>query len=245
MLKILLLLAAIINLFAISEEEYYKQDKYRYFKRKLIRVKDWKTNFNNLKNLGPYFTEAIENIKSTPDKTLSRNFQGAFSTSLCGTMSEDIDIVPKEHKPLFEKSYKFIKTLKHKNPDQAAYILYEIGDLDEMFTNTHEEIGTFYYIMKDTTLKDNNQYEHAYKKLNNIYNKIRQEYLSTINILEHNDIENNFDKFMLKFSELHKLVTHIYFNIRKLVIHARNHKTINHNYLDNIYNTDIHTLNTT
>ncbi|AHH12009.1 hypothetical protein bcCo53_001345 (plasmid) [Borrelia coriaceae] len=245
MLKILLFLIPLVNIFAISEEEYYKRDKYSYFKRKLIRVKDWKTNFNNLKNIGKYFTESIENIKSTPDKELAYYFQHHFTTSLCSPMEKDADVVPKEHKPLFEKSYKFIKALKNQNPDQAAYLIYEIGDLNSMFTNTHEEIGTFYYIMKDTTLKDNNQYEHAYKKLNNIYNKIRQEYLSTINILEHNDIDNNFDKFMLKFSELHKLVTHIYFNIRKLVIHARNHRTINHNYLDNIYNTDIHTINTT
>ncbi|AHH11958.1 hypothetical protein bcCo53_001369 (plasmid) [Borrelia coriaceae] len=251
MLKILLLLIPLFNIFAIfhnfsiSEEEYYDHDKYGYFTRKLIRVKDWKTNFNNLKNLGPFFMKDIENIKSKPDKELSRGFEGAFSTSLRWPMSKDTDIVPKEHKPLFEKSYKFIKALKHKNPDQAAYILYEIGDLNAMFTNTHEDIRIFRYLIKHKKLKDNYQYEHVHKKLKDIYYKIRQEYLSTINILEHNDIDNNFNKFMLKFPELHKLVTHLYFNITKLVIHARNHKTINHKYLDNIYNIDIHTLNTT
>ncbi|UPA17297.1 hypothetical protein bcCo53_001476 (plasmid) [Borrelia coriaceae] len=50
MLKILLFLIPLVNIFAISEEEYYKRDKYSYFKRKLIRVKDMQIHYRLMHN---------------------------------------------------------------------------------------------------------------------------------------------------------------------------------------------------
>ncbi|UPA19117.1 hypothetical protein [Borrelia puertoricensis] len=221
MLKIFLLLTVIINLSADRTEERKQYDIYDDAKKKLVRVKDWKTNVNNLKNIGPYFTKFTERIKSLTDKKLAYEIQDVFTTSLCKPISEDENVVPKEHIPLFEKYYKFIKALKHKNLDQAAYILYEIYDLNKMFTNIDESIKTTHYLLITyIKVKDKNQHKAVYKKLENIYDKLRQKYFSILNILDHNDIDNNFEKFMLKFIEFHKLVAHMDSNITNLMIYA-------------------------
>ncbi|AHH11725.1 hypothetical protein bcCo53_001447 (plasmid) [Borrelia coriaceae] len=219
MIKILLFLTAIINIAAIyeyeEEEEKLKQyDKYAYEKRKLTRVKDWKTNFKNLKSLSPFFTDEIENIKSYSDKELKHDFQFAFSFGLNSSTSDDI--VPKEYKSLFEKSYTFINTLKHKNPNQAAYLIHEIYELDEMLTSTKRTLDIFKYVTYRQKSMKHNKYEHIFIKLKDIYSKATQEYFETFNILDHNDINNNFCKFMTKFTEIHNLASHVYFNMENL-----------------------------
>ncbi|WP_028328200.1 hypothetical protein [Borrelia coriaceae] len=227
MIKILVFLTIIINLYAISEEEKEQRkkfDKYEYEKRKLVRVKNWKTNFKNLKNLGTYFTDEIENIKSKSDKELRHGFQFAFSISLCVGHDKNDDIVPKEYKSLFEKSYKFIQTLKKQNPEQAAYLIHEIYELDKMFTFTKEIIDMFNYAETQEFIKRYNKYKHIFIKLKDIYSKAKQEYFNAFNILNYNDINDNFCKFMLKFVEIHKLASHVYFNMEYLLHCAGNRK---------------------
>ncbi|AHH11535.1 hypothetical protein bcCo53_001340 (plasmid) [Borrelia coriaceae] len=77
-------------------------------------------------------------------------------------MSEDADSVSEEHKSLFEKSYKFIK---YKNQDQAAYLVYEIDDLDAIFATIHEDLCIFYYFNIRKKTEHNNKHQHIYKKL--------------------------------------------------------------------------------
>ncbi|AHH13111.1 hypothetical protein BHO_0018400 (plasmid) [Borrelia hermsii YBT] len=133
-----LLFLSTINIFAnISadkREEWAKHYRYINSKIKLLRVKEWKDNFNNLNNLGIYFLQEINRIKSLSKEDLASYFQAAFTTNICGPPSGDI--LPKKHKSLFDKSYKFINALKNKNADQTAYLIYDMIDLANIFAET-------------------------------------------------------------------------------------------------------------
>ncbi|AHH11419.1 hypothetical protein BCO_0018404, partial (plasmid) [Borrelia coriaceae ATCC 43381] len=196
--------------------KYYDYDKYRYLKRKLVRVKNWKTNFNNLTNLGVYFTHQIEKIKSVlslSDKELSLECKYKPNSNTCTPLSNNVAF---RYHDIIKHYHTFINTLKHKNLDQAAYIIYEITELGAILSHTSETIVMFNYPRIQEFLKRYNKYKPIFIKLKDIYSKAKHDYNLTLNILTHNYTDNNFCKFMLKFVETHKLVTHVYFNMDNL-----------------------------
>ncbi|UPA17452.1 hypothetical protein bcCo53_001656 (plasmid) [Borrelia coriaceae] len=219
MLKLLLFLTMIINLSAISEEkrkEYEKRDQYTEATRNLIRVKDWKTNFNNLNKLGPYFMKEIENIKSLFN--LSEKDFSIFCTpydTICPPLS--LNDIFRRHQYTMKEYFSFLNTLKRKNPDQAAYLISEIYELRIIFGITQETIYGFNYEKPQNAIKHNPEYKKTFESLKNIYYKAQHDLDLATNILKQNYTDNNFDTFMLKFIEIHKLATHAYFNIYNLL----------------------------
>ncbi|AMR76025.1 hypothetical protein [Borrelia hermsii] len=169
-----LLFLSTINIFAnISadkREEWAKHYRYINSKIKLLRVKEWKDNFNNLNNLGIYFLQKINRIKSLSKEDLASYFQTAFTTNICAPPSGDI--LPKKHKSLFDKSYKFINTLKNKNADQTAYLIYDMIGLTNIFAETKEVVDTLNYKAKGGAgaKKHYHEYKNTLKNLQ-IYTK--------------------------------------------------------------------------
>ncbi len=209
----------IINLSAISEEkrkEYEKRDQYTEATRNLIRVKDWKTNFNNLNKLGPYFMKEIESIKSLFN--LSEKDFSIFCTpydTICPPLSTNHTFI--KHQYTIKEYYSFINTLKHKNPNQAAYLIYEIYDLETIFGITQETIYSFNENKPELAITYNPTYKKTFETLKNIHYKAQNDFDLATNILKQNYTDNNFDTFMLKFIEIHKLATHAYFNLHNLL----------------------------
>ncbi|AHH04331.1 hypothetical protein BHY_1380 (plasmid) [Borrelia nietonii YOR] len=196
------------NISADKREEWAKYEKYRNSKIKLLRVKEWKDNFNNLNNLGIYFLQEINHIKSLSKEDLASYFQAAFTTNICGPPSGDI--LPKKHKSLFDKSYKFINTLKNKNADQTAYLIYDMIGLTNIFAETKEVIDTLNYQAKREAKKHCHEYKNTLKKFTDLYKETEKEYFLAIDILDHNDIENSFCKFMIKFTKIYNSASHIH-----------------------------------
>ncbi|AHH11959.1 hypothetical protein bcCo53_001368 (plasmid) [Borrelia coriaceae] len=213
MLKLLLLLTVITNLSPISKKEH---NKYIEKERKLVRVKDWKTNFNNLTNLSPSFTNEIEKIKS-----LFNLSEKDFSISctpddiICHPLSRNH--IFRRHQDTMKEYFSFLNTLKRKNPDQAAYLIYEIYTLGTTFDHTRETIYGFNYEKPQNAIKQNPEYKKTFESLKNIYYKAQHDLDLATNILKQKYTDNNFDTFMLKFIEIHKLATHAYFNIYNLL----------------------------
>ncbi|UPA17454.1 hypothetical protein bcCo53_001658 (plasmid) [Borrelia coriaceae] len=218
MLKILLFLTAIINIFPTSKEEYDKYHKFNEKKRKLVRVKNWQTNFNNLKKLGVHFTHEIDNIKyalELSDQELSLSCKYKPNTNICSPLPENRTFEP--YKYILEKFHSFTNPIKHKNPDQTAYLIYEIYDLETIFGITQETIYGFNENKPELATTYNLAYKKTFETLKNIYYKAQHDLDLATNILKQNYTDNNFNTFMLKFIEIHKLATHAYFNIYNLL----------------------------
>ncbi|AHH11952.1 hypothetical protein BCO_0018410, partial (plasmid) [Borrelia coriaceae ATCC 43381] len=178
MLKLLLFLTMIINLSAISEEKRKRimknDDQYTEATRNLIRVKDWKTNFNNLNKLGPYFMKEIENIKSLFN--LSEKDFSIFCTpydTICPPLS--LNDIFRRHQYTMKEYFSFLNTLKRKNPDQAAYLISEIYELRIIFGITQETIYGFNYEKPQNAIKHNPEYKKTFESLKNIYYKAQHD----------------------------------------------------------------------
>ncbi|UGQ18010.1 hypothetical protein [Borrelia sp. RT1S] len=195
------LLICSVSLFSLNGSGVTKEE---------VRVYKWKTNFENLKHLDGFFIASINSFKSLPEKDLLHKLK------LCLMVSESKKPNSTEsQKALLNKSSKFLTKLRDKNPDKAAYLLYELDALSLLLADTIELSNMLRQEDSEGVQKHYHEYKESLERRLPLIPKYIKEFFSAVNILDHNKVDKSFKKFMPKFVDLYNSVKQVYSKLHK------------------------------
>nr|WKT13933.1 hypothetical protein LKV13_04790 [Borrelia sp. BU AG58] len=199
----------LLSMLLICSISLFSSDEYGDL-RKQVRVDKWKNNFENLKKLDSHFIASINAFKSLSDKDLLHKLR------LCLMVSESKknDSLARNEE-LLKKSSRFLNKLKDQNPNKAAYLLYELEALSLLISDTIELANMLTHEESEGVQKHYHEYKESLEKRLPLIPKYVKEFLSVVNILDHNQIEKSFKKFMPKFAELYNSTERVYSKLHK------------------------------
>ncbi|QMU99634.1 hypothetical protein F0310_04275 (plasmid) [Borrelia sp. A-FGy1] len=179
--------------------------------RSQLRVHKWRTNFNNLSILDSYFLATINDFKSMSGEDLLHKLK----LCLMVTRNEKNDSDTTMNKALLKKTTLFLTKLKDKNADKAAYLLYELDSLSLLLLDTIELANMLTHEESIGVQKHYHEYKESLEKRLPLIDKYKKEFLSNISILDHNQLDKSFQKFMPKFAELYNSTEKVYSKLYK------------------------------
>ncbi|WKC58719.1 hypothetical protein [Borrelia sp. P9F1] len=196
-----LLIICSVSLFSLNGSGVTKEE---------VRASKWKINFKNLKYLDGFFLTSIDAFKALSEEDLLHKLR------LCLMVAENKKSAPVgSQKNLLRKSHKFLIKLRDKNPDKAAYLLYELDSLSLLLSDTIELANMLRQEDSEGVQKHYHEYKESLERRLPLIPEYVKEFASIVSTLDHNRVEKSFKKFIPKFADLYNSVKNVHSKLHK------------------------------